>query len=158
MTIHTLHPRLNHPAAGDYGKTHYHYDDTPKEVYAEPLVASTTEAIHQILLCAQQWTDIKVAPEFVTLRFSDSILELAKAHPPDRWPVVRLNFSSTVDGFSTYNIEGLHPEHIAAEIDFIADMHGLTVDLCPHLMDYFPSPPDHFFVEISNRTGIKPVN
>ena len=151
MTLFTLHARLNHPDAGEVGKTCYHYDDVKHGVYAEQLVESVTETIHQVLLCAQAWSDIKAPPEFVTLRFTADVRTCLMLQAPANitQPIVKLIHREHDNGFDVYDIEGVYPQDTADEIDFIVNMNGLQCDLCPHLLDYFGSAPDVFYCQVS---------
>jgi len=149
MTVHTLHARLNHPDAGEIGKTTYHYDDPKHGVYCEQLVASTSEAIHCVLLSAGLWDDDKTKPERVTLRFTrtksgfDAITEGSD-------PVIKLLYTGYANDMSTYLVEGVYPQSFIDEWDFMDDMGGpTTVELCGHLLDYFLAEPESFYCQLS---------
>ena len=158
--IHTIYPRLNHPAAGEIGKKLYHYDDGYVEVFCEPLVQSTTEAIVNTLFFGGH---VEEAPEFISLHFSDNVDEMTESAIIDtrKFPLLCLHYQKQEEGFSVYKADCWYPDETAAEIEIMACLCGenLVVDLCPRLMDYFPSPPDKFYVVVkvlghNNHNGI----
>ena len=141
MTLFTLHARLNHPDAGEIGKTTYHYDDPDHGVYCEQLVESTTNAIHDITLSSGIW---KGGPhtksEHVTLRFCAVSDDALREINPDL-PIVRLHRRGrdTNTEMTIYLVEGWYPQVFVDEMDFMDDMVGPTqIELCDHLMDFFP--------------------
>lgn len=143
MTIHTLH------AYFDQESDLYLYDDKDKGVFKEPLVRSTTEAIHNLLLSSGDWEDIKLRPEHVTLKFTDDpeccLYMQLKQHP-----IVILHYSSRETEMTRYLVEGMFPPAFVDERVFLDDMSGPTlVDLCDHLMDYFPETPEQFYCQLS---------
>ena len=157
MTIHTLHPYLNQDSSL------YIYDDAPKGVFKEPLVHSTTEAIHSLLLSAGLWDDIDAKPERVTLKFTDDP-ECCLYMQFKQDPIVKLQYARRDADWSVYLVEGIFPPAFADERTFLDDMSGPTyVDLCDHLSDYFPrepamllgdcypSPPEFFYCQLSLR-------
>lgn len=154
MTVHTLHARLNHPDAGEIGKTCYHYDDPEHGVYCEQLVASTTLAIQCIALSAKLWDDPKDGPEHVTLRFCPVSDDALRELNPDL-PIVRLhrrrrdiNTEMTI-----YLVEGWHPPAFSDEMEFMDNMSGPPeVELCDHLMDFFPQAPEIFYCQVDVPT------
>ena len=141
--IHTLNAYLD--AESDL----YLYDDAPKGVFKEPLVRSTTDAIHCILLSAGLWDDDKLKPKRVTLRFA-AISDDALRMNSTELPIVRLHHTGRDHDMSTYLIEGWFPQSFTDEMDFMDDMGGpTTVELCEHLMDYFEKPPAIFYCQVS---------
>lgn len=151
MTVHTLHARLNHPDAGEIGKTCYFYDDPKHGVYCEQLVRSTSSAIHDVLMSAGLLNDHKVMPERVTLRFtpvSDGPLRDISTD----LPIIKLHFNrrDSDSEMSIYGIEGWFPQAFADEMDFMDNMGGPTeVELCDHLLDFFPKAPALFYCQVS---------
>jgi len=143
MTIHTLHAYL------DQESDLYLYDDKDKGVFKEPLVRSTTHAIHCLLLSAGLWDDIKDKPEHVTLKFTldsqDCLLMQSKQDP-----IVKLHYERRNTDMSVYLVEGMFPPAFVDECTFLDDMDGPRhVDLCDHLMDYFPAAPEFFYCQLS---------
>ena len=147
MTLHTLNAYL------DAESGLYHYDDAPKGVFKEPLVRSTTDAIHCILLSAGLWDDSKTKPERVTLRFSnDETLDqfLLKVGPPLESPVIALHYRRKDQDMCLYGVQGVFPQSFIDEMDFMDDMSGPTmVELCEHLLDYFKAAPESFYCQVS---------
>ena len=145
MTIHTLHCWLHKPS------NLFHYDDKTKSVFAEPLVESTTEAIHQILLSGHKWDNWQVRPEAITLKFTaehESCLFMQLRDDP----IVKLHYLRKDADMCVYGMEALFPQRYVDEQEFMDDMGGPTeVELCEHLMDYFPSPPEFFYCQIMLR-------
>ena len=126
-----------------------HYDDKPKGVFKEPLVRSTTDAIHEILLSAGLWDDDQLKPKRVTLRFcaiSDDALRMNSTE----LPIVRLHYRSKDHDMCVYGVEGWFPQSFTDERDFMDDMGGPTeIELCEHLLDYFPAAPELFYCQVS---------
>lgn len=139
MTIHTLHPYL------DQDSGLYIYDDAPKGVFKEPLVHSTTQAIHCILLSAELWDDIKDKPERVVLNFSLDRSDFTNSVDP----VIKLHYSRRDSDMSVYLVEGISPPAFVDECIFLDDIDGPRyVELCDHLMDYFPAAPEFFYCQL----------
>ena len=141
--IHTLNAYL------DTESDLYLYDDKPLGVFKEPLVRSTTDAIHGILLSAGLWDDENSKPKRVTLRFcavSDEPLRMYS----NELPIVRLHYRRKDSGMCVYLVEGWFPQSFTDERDFIDDMAGPTeVELCEHLLDYFSKAPAIFYCQVS---------
>ena len=141
--IHTLNAYL------DPESDLYLYDDAPLGVFKEPLVRSTTDAIHEILLSAGLWDDDKLKPKRVTLRFcaiSDDALRMNSTE----LPIVRLHYRSKDHDMCVYGVEGWFPQSFTDERDFMDDMGGPTeIELCEHLLDYFPAAPELFYCQVS---------
>ena len=147
MTIHTLNAYLD--AESDL----YLYDDAPKGVFKEPLVRSTTDAITQILVSAALWDSCSDRPERVTLRFTTEP-ESCLFMQMKPLPIVTLEHAPERDPdseFHLYTVTGLAPESFKDEMDFMEAMGDhLLVELCEHLLDYFPTdPPYRFFCQVS---------
>ena len=142
--IHILYCWLHKPS------NLFHYDDKTKSVFAEPLVESTTEAIHQILLSGHKWDDWQQRPALVNLRFTADPgaclnLQLKMDHP-----IVKLHYLRKDKDMSIYGVEGIFPQRFVDEWEFMDEMGEPTeVELCEHLMDYFPSAPELFYCQIS---------
>ena len=142
--IHTLNAYLD--AESDL----YLYDDAPKGVFKEPLVRSTTDAIHQILLSSARWDDDKSKPERVKLRFTADPQACMNMQLKMDHPIVKLHHTGRDHDMSTYLVEGYFPQSFTDEMDFMDDMGGpTTVELCDHLMDYFPEAPKLFYCQVS---------
>ena len=140
--IHTLNAYL------DPESDLYHYDDKPKGVFKEPLVRSTTDAIHDILLSSSQWDDHKTMPPKVTLKFTADtesclFMQLKKD------PIVRLHYRRKDHDMCVYAVQGIFPERFVDEMEFMEEMgDALEVELCEHLFDYFPSAPEIFYCQV----------
>lgn len=147
--IHTIYPRLNHPTAGETGKTLYHYDDPSVGVLCEPLLESTTTVIIDTLIAGRHINERKEAPEFISLHFTDNIDDATELAIIDtrKAPLLCLIYHRKADNCSVYEVECWYPEDIAAEVDMTACLCGtIYIDLSTHLMDYFPKTPDRFFM------------
>ena len=149
--IHTLDTYL------DSESDLYHYDDKPKGVFKEPLVRSTTDAIYGILLSSALWDDLKTQPSKVRLRFTAD-KETCLFMQLQKLPIVALIYKERDAEFCIYGLTGVAPQSFVDEMDFMDDMSGpTTVQLCEHLMDYFPEPPDIFFCQVSISEDSTPV-
>ena len=126
-----------------------HYDDKPKGVFKEPLVRSTTHAIHMILLSSGLWDDDTSKPQRVTLRFCAVSSEPLRTHSTEL-PIVKLHYQRKDHDMCVYLVEGWNPQSFTDEWDFLDDMGGPTeVELCEHLLDYFPAAPELFYCQVS---------
>ena len=143
MTVHTIHAYL------DTESDLYNFDDKLLGVFKEPLVRSTTDAIYSILLSAALWDDLKTRPSKVILRFC-AIGDDALRMNSTELPIVRLHDRRQNHDMCVYLVEGRFPESFADERDFIDDMAGPTeIELCPHLLDYFPVAPEIFYCQVA---------
>ena len=144
--MHTLTARLHHPGAGAKYHDCYCYDDA--FTTAEPLIHETTATIQYLLSCHPRYRNDKhlYEPEVIQLQFT--------ASPPEHWPnegiVCELNFLRQEDDFSIYAVSIAGPEDAADEFSarglFVSDP---LAPLCPHLLDYFPEPPERFYCQIT---------
>ena len=142
--IHTITARLNHPQAGAIYQDCYCYDEASIDLVAEPLVHETTECIQYALRCDPRYRN-NAKPEWIQLSFG---LEEPEDLHPDA-VLVLLEFEKQDEDMSMYEVTVVAPK--AAMTEF--SMRGLfgcdaTAALCPHLMDYFPEPPKHFWCQI----------
>ena len=136
MTIHTLH------AYYDSESELYYYDDKSHGVVREPLVRSTTEAIHTLLLSAGLWDDIEAKPEHVALKFTQDP-ECCLHMQLKQHPIVKLHYVMRELDMTRYLVEGIFPPAFVDESIFLDDMNGPGhIDLCDHLLDYFPTEPN----------------
>ena len=152
--IYTLHPRLNHPDAGEVGKSCYFYDDPAHGVYCEQLVKSTSEAIHDITMSSGLWNDDTNKPEHVTLNFCAVSDDALRESNPDL-PIVRLRRCgrNINNEMTLYLVQGWFPQSFVDEMDFMDEMSGSTmIELCDHLMDFFPQAPELFYCQVSLPT------
>ena len=149
--IHTLNAYL------DTESDLYHYDDKPRGVFKEPLVRSTTDAIYGILLSAGLWDDLKTRPSKVTLRFTAD-KETCLFMQLKKLPVVALFYKERDVEFAVYNVTGVAPQSFVDEMEFMEEMDDvMTAQLCEHLMDYFPEPPEVFYCQVSIPEGSTPL-
>ena len=140
--IHTLNAYL------DPESDLYHYDDKPKGVFKEPLVRSTTDAIHDILLSSSQWDDHTAYPKQVTLHFC-AVSDDALREGSTELPIVRLHYRRKDHDMCVYAVQGWFPQRFVDEMEFMEEMgDALEVELCEHLFDYFPSAPETFFCQV----------
>ena len=124
--LHTLTARLGHPQAGVFYANCYCYDEPSIDLYGEPLVHMTTEAIQHFL---------GDKPQEITLMFTVNSKELPKSEV-----ILQLDYTERDPDGTTY---------IASD-----KQNNIPVWLCNHLFDYFSEPPQTFYVGI-NPTEIQ---
>ena len=147
MTFHTIIATYQHPQAAIAYKDCYCYDEPNFNLIAEPLVHDATQAIIGALIEAKHCKSAN-PPKKIILTFTedpdqDEFFDLVN-------PVVHLTYVKDEDDYSMYDSEVIHPEKAA----YSAGIHDLLVEiplvpLCPHLLDYFSSPPKEFYVKIT---------
>lgn len=121
--LHTLTARLGHPQAGVFYANCYCYDEPSIDLYGEPLVHMTTEAIQHFL---------RGAPEEIKLMFTTNKQELPRSEL-----ILQLDYTERDPDGTTYKAS-----------DGLED---IPVWLCNHLFDYFSEPPKTFYVGISKN-------
>ena len=139
--MHTIVATKDHPKAPKIYKDCYCYTD--EHVEGEPLVHQTTAVIEKLF----EWQDLK-APDAVEISFT--------AHDPERFdkhnPVLYLHHMEPDEDElgCTYIVDLLHPTKLSDRW-LASELEGddpLTAWLCEHILDYFESPPSHFYAQI----------
>lgn len=139
--IHQLHARY------DTESRLYLYDDTPKGVFNEPLVRSTTDCIHLIAAHFGWCKGNGDPPERILLEFSYMLEDFE--FPALNCATVKLHWQCNENGFDEYLVEALGPEDFVENFEFVTEMGGQEViALCPHLLDYFDAAPLIFYCQI----------
>ncbi len=151
MTFHTIIATYQHPQAAIAYKDCYCYDEPNFNLIAEPLVHDATEVIIGAMICARL-SKPKENPKQIKLTFSEDPNYFQSVNDPvckDN-VVVHLTYVKAEDDYSMYSSEVIAPEAAAVQAA-LAELvvEDPLVPLCPHLMDYFPSPPKEFYVKIT---------